>query len=696
MVESNPSGPLGQQHAGSANRTPASKTSGKRCRQVVPMNPLLADIATALRADADIRHRAFALMVYDENNCTRTFTSSSAECFKDSAAGRRASNSFAKAIEHSSNEKSDRDLGKIVDSSDNSAAGTLPSDVSLNDDSHEDEVQESCLLRSETDVSSALTRKGVLQAGREDISDPDPNSCLATEPQSSFKRPRRSQSSECRMVELKLKDRGAVSAYYLNVLSACQQLNCRMIAKQWIKTIHPRKQKDHPYKDGQSSAPDWWPKDVLHKEPDHVRKNPRMKLLLHIINLRKVPIQELEASTACMAWRAPLDAKHTLGELYKVARVDETFMSPDIWIDPETSVFVKEAYTCSRPVKDCDEGEHSDFEDLEDDHLEFENHSYDDELSLRDDGDEIMFNGSGSNMSSPALVASFATEETATLDCASSSRKHEPAKDSRFGDDLQLSSIKQEMAPRAEGISEVADASPSIKKHPDTITLHANGSSVNLSSFGDMESLSDGWQKIPAATPSAVIYNRNLRSPMISGSSLDSYRPVKSADDHLPHCLQRMDSAGMQSSDSRVCLGLDDSNSQIAQLNPRMAMANFQPQQLIDAQHSEANSMSVWPPSCGPYGASTKRFSLAQSAASTLVPAPNTSFESSTSSIHTTEPLMDAAVIDANSHIDTFATASRLPYLTVEDRTMSTFYPNSSGVFESSMIDGFNQHSYLD
>jgi hypothetical protein len=51
-----------------------------------------------------------------------------------------------------------------------------------------------------------------------------------------------------------------------------QQLCCKIVAKQWIKVIEPKKQTRYPYNRGEESKPEWWPADVRHKEPDHLMK----------------------------------------------------------------------------------------------------------------------------------------------------------------------------------------------------------------------------------------------------------------------------------------------------------------------------------------------------------------------------------------------------------------------------------------
>lgn len=63
-----------------------------------------------------------------------------------------------------------------------------------------------------------------------------------------------------------------IISYYETSFTAIQQRACREIAKNCIKVIEPGKQKKHPYIHGDDSKPDWWPAEVTHLEPDHLKK----------------------------------------------------------------------------------------------------------------------------------------------------------------------------------------------------------------------------------------------------------------------------------------------------------------------------------------------------------------------------------------------------------------------------------------
>lgn len=89
------------------------------------------------------------------------------------------------------------------------------------------------------------------------------------------------------LVTLMIGDTQKVTAYYESAFRRLQQLNCRMLAKNFIKLIEPRKQVKHPYNGGKPRAgaapgekgdpektkPEWWPRDVIHREPDHLKKD---------------------------------------------------------------------------------------------------------------------------------------------------------------------------------------------------------------------------------------------------------------------------------------------------------------------------------------------------------------------------------------------------------------------------------------
>lgn len=83
---------------------------------------------------------------------------------------------------------------------------------------------------------------------------------------------------------LRVGDRDLLRRYYEKAFEDFQQLNCRTIAKSYIKLVEPRKQVHFPYNgrkviagvaqrvDPEQTKPAWWPVGVLHREPDHLLK----------------------------------------------------------------------------------------------------------------------------------------------------------------------------------------------------------------------------------------------------------------------------------------------------------------------------------------------------------------------------------------------------------------------------------------
>lgn len=84
------------------------------------------------------------------------------------------------------------------------------------------------------------------------------------------------ESFQCRV-----SDTEAWEKWFGDAFRSIQQLGCRTMAKEWIKIIHPKKQTTNPYngkklKTGEGNPEDtkpaYWPKGVIHREPDHINK----------------------------------------------------------------------------------------------------------------------------------------------------------------------------------------------------------------------------------------------------------------------------------------------------------------------------------------------------------------------------------------------------------------------------------------
>ncbi|GIJ92734.1 hypothetical protein Asppvi_002012 [Aspergillus pseudoviridinutans] len=158
------------------------------------------------------------------------------------------------------------------------------------------------------------------------------------------------------MVGLEIGDTPKVLDYYERSLKHFQQLNCRQLAKAFIKFIEPGKQVKHPYNGGKTPAgaspgkkgdpektkPEWWPADVVHKEPDHLRKDQRLSLLIHIIrNLGRSGITTDQLQEIAHECKRQLRGPHRLqilDEVFGVRRIEERYERGEV--DANTIVYV--------------------------------------------------------------------------------------------------------------------------------------------------------------------------------------------------------------------------------------------------------------------------------------------------------------------------------------------------------------------
>ncbi|KAK2749838.1 hypothetical protein FQN57_005252 [Myotisia sp. PD_48] len=154
-------------------------------------------------------------------------------------------------------------------------------------------------------------------------------------------------------VPIKIGDTEKIIAFYENSFKTFQQINCRQVAKAYIKLIEPRKQVKHPYNGGrgalgekgdpEKTKPDWWPPGVVHREPDHLKKPERIRLLIHIFR----SLGESHGMTADKLEEAGRDAQRQikprerleiLDEIYRVRRLEESYERGEI--DGNTIIYV--------------------------------------------------------------------------------------------------------------------------------------------------------------------------------------------------------------------------------------------------------------------------------------------------------------------------------------------------------------------
>ncbi|OJJ73377.1 hypothetical protein ASPBRDRAFT_122073, partial [Aspergillus brasiliensis CBS 101740] len=142
---------------------------------------------------------------------------------------------------------------------------------------------------------------------------------------------------------LPVRNTGLLRRYYEKAFDSLQQINCRILAKAYIKLVEPRKQVNYPYNgrkiisgssqqfDPELTKPAWWPAGVTHREPDHLLKAERIRLLVHILcELREshaICVEKLkEADQSVRRQIAPVERIPVLDEIYHVREEEERYL----------------------------------------------------------------------------------------------------------------------------------------------------------------------------------------------------------------------------------------------------------------------------------------------------------------------------------------------------------------------------------
>ncbi|WFD41924.1 hypothetical protein MPSI1_000561 [Malassezia psittaci] len=135
-----------------------------------------------------------------------------------------------------------------------------------------------------------------------------------------------------------LKDEKERTSFLEMRFGQLQQVMCKMIAKEWIKVIEPKKQTRFPYNKGEEARPSWWPKDVRHKEPDHLMKPERHALLLAMLRSNQARIARLQLATAEVVVQIKSGRVSLLMDIYRVAREEENLRDQNL--DSNTPITV--------------------------------------------------------------------------------------------------------------------------------------------------------------------------------------------------------------------------------------------------------------------------------------------------------------------------------------------------------------------
>ncbi|KAE9378927.1 hypothetical protein N431DRAFT_327065 [Stipitochalara longipes BDJ] len=159
--------------------------------------------------------------------------------------------------------------------------------------------------------------------------------------------------------QLMIGDSAEVEKFYACRFKDMQQSSCKVMGKAFVKLVEPKKQTHHPYTKGDGKAPPWWPPTtgddnvrVRHKEPDHLLKPERIRLLVHILRMIIEPrdkqhitvqklgldVKKLEEVTmeAMSNWfndkEHPENAQKRpfLKEIFKIAKAEERYKNGEI------------------------------------------------------------------------------------------------------------------------------------------------------------------------------------------------------------------------------------------------------------------------------------------------------------------------------------------------------------------------------
>ncbi|KAL4892764.1 hypothetical protein BDV59DRAFT_202505 [Aspergillus ambiguus] len=142
---------------------------------------------------------------------------------------------------------------------------------------------------------------------------------------------------------LPVQNQGLLRRYYEKAFESLQQINCRILAKAYIKLVEPRKQVNYPYNgrkiiqgasqqfDPELTKPAWWPVGVTHREPDHLLKAERIRLLVHILcelrHTHAITVDKLkEADQSIRRQILPTERLQVLDEIYSVREEEEAYL----------------------------------------------------------------------------------------------------------------------------------------------------------------------------------------------------------------------------------------------------------------------------------------------------------------------------------------------------------------------------------
>lgn len=332
------------------------------------IHPRCLPVETALKDCAGLSVKEFALIVLDENGEEKTYTSTSLTPYQRRIFSERFKLDFRRYVHRA-------------------AQGSYPQSAYSQDGSAYSDFDTESDIRSKQTTSGESSSEGPRRYQRQSRSEEtDDDSANGR-----FSRKRHRQDTDDTPVpvpvmktqQLVIGDDAEVDKFYTVRFKDMQQFSCKIMGKAFVKLVEPKKQTHHPYTKGAAKAPPWWPETsgdnhVRHREPDHLLKAERIRLLVHILKMIVEPpmkqcatvqklglnVKKLEEVTMEAMSNFFGDKDHPenaqkkvyLKEIFKVARNQERYKAGEI--DGTTRVPVQ--------FGDRNAQEYSDEDDLDD------------------------------------------------------------------------------------------------------------------------------------------------------------------------------------------------------------------------------------------------------------------------------------------------------------------------------------------
>ncbi len=243
----------------------------------INIKTILAGIAKMLK-ECDLPHHAFALAIWDgHGNLSSTYTSPALDGY-----GEVITANLPKTVPqilHHQPPTSKRAAFRFENGEAHAFAAPLADDFGDLAPFEDYDAKDARVLESQT--TSRISGPRRLESLQYEQSRPSKRYKPNAKAYSAAVHSQSSHNDSCSESEIEYQeqlmigDRSRLDEFYMARFTELQQTVCKTVCKTWIKVIEPRKQSNYPYSKGkepQTHKPPWWPEDVTHREPDHIKK----------------------------------------------------------------------------------------------------------------------------------------------------------------------------------------------------------------------------------------------------------------------------------------------------------------------------------------------------------------------------------------------------------------------------------------